>query len=83
MNLQNELYILFLEKYIEDLELIINIERLKTQYSKIDWVVQEKSDEFYSTKKCPKCGIDLGTVMCYTCPNIYCPTGMGPVMSIA
>ena len=28
---------------------------------------------------CPKCGIDLNHVMGYCCPNMECPTGLGPV----
>lgn len=27
---------------------------------------------------CGKCGIELRNVMCYSCPNADCPTGMGP-----
>lgn len=28
---------------------------------------------------CSKCGLKLDTAMCYSCVNIDCPCGMGPV----
>jgi len=28
---------------------------------------------------CGKCGLKLDTVMGYVCPNLDCPTGLGPV----
>lgn len=29
---------------------------------------------------CPKCGLQLNTVMGYCCPQPYCPTGLGGSM---
>lgn len=37
----------------------------------------------YNTSVCPKCGISLQVVMGYSCPNLDCPTGMGPTMCVA
>lgn len=31
----------------------------------------------YNTNKCPKCGIQLNSVMGYVCPAGDCPTGLG------
>ena len=33
------------------------------------------------SKVCPKCGIKLDSVMSYSCTNIECPTGLGPIIS--
>lgn len=27
---------------------------------------------------CGKCGLEIKHIMCYSCPNADCPTGMGP-----
>lgn len=32
----------------------------------------------YNPSVCPKCGIHLQALMSYSCPNLQCPTGMGP-----
>ena len=29
---------------------------------------------------CSLCGLELGKVMGYCCPNIECPTGLGPTI---
>lgn len=34
---------------------------------------------YWNTQTCPKCGIGLTDVMCYTCNDHACPCGMGPV----
>jgi hypothetical protein len=47
----------------------------------IEWPKLPDTIKFPDTykKSCPKCGISLEGVMCYSCQNVDCPTGMGPV----
>ena len=33
----------------------------------------------FPINQCSKCGLKLDTVMGYVCPNLDCPTGLGPV----
>lgn len=32
-------------------------------------------------RKCSRCGISLDTVMSYSCSDVRCPTGLGPITS--
>lgn len=36
-------------------------------------------DNVLRPTNCTQCGIRLDTVMGYCCPNIDCPSGMGPI----
>lgn len=91
MNLQIELYLLFLEKMIEDLDntvfaLNLVISAALEQKSKETPTPQVQpypyrpwEEKWGNIQQCPKCGIKLDGVMSYSCNNIDCPTGMGPV----
>lgn len=51
----------------------------------IPWITPEEMPPWISPTirdygNCPKCGLKLGQVMGYCCPNTNCPTGLGPVM---
>lgn len=32
------------------------------------------------TNVCPKCGLNLEGTLNYSCPNVDCPVGLGPVI---
>ncbi len=81
------IYILFLERLIDDLEQ--EIEQLKLENRAYDFMHIPIGPNPETTKPwepkwgkidtCPKCGIQLNQVMSYSCPHLDCPTGLGPV----
>lgn len=85
-NEQLEWYVLFLEEYIKDLESESVIKKILDDFKKFESPVSpwKKNDDIYPKifefNICPKCGLKLEGVMSYCCPNVECPTGMGPVM---
>lgn len=81
--LQCELFLLFMEEYIKDLEEKIQgyefVDMLKQVSDGYQKDVPHETPNMWNPHTCPKCGIQLDRVMGYCCPNIFCPTGMGPV----
>lgn len=44
------------------------------------WPVNPATPAPWKTDRCSKCGLEIKGVMGYVCPNMDCPTGMGPVV---
>lgn len=76
-----------LKLYIHLLELIIaeqdmTIEQMEKELLALGNLFLQKKipfDEIPNIGKCSLCGLDLSGVMGYCCPNLKCPTGLGPV----
>lgn len=76
-----------LKLYIHLLELIIAEQDLTIQQMEKELLalgnlfLQKKIpfDEIPNIDKCSLCGLELSSVMSYSCPNLKCPTGLGPV----
>ena len=80
---QNQIYILLLEEYIKDLECEL-LSNEVDEWLKVYHIPQPNpyipSYDPWSKSVCPKCGMKLDGTMGYCCPNMDCPTGMGPVI---
>lgn len=86
-----ELYVLFQEKMIEDLQSEITV--LKSKVELLEYQVKYPvfplteipetkpwESKWGNINACPKCGLRLDQgPMSYSCPNLECPTGLGPV----
>jgi len=76
-----------LKLYIHLLELIIaeqdmTIGQMEKELLALGNLFLQKKipfDEIPNIDKCSLCGLDLSGVMGYCCPNLKCPTGLGPV----
>jgi hypothetical protein len=75
-----------LKLYIHLLELILEEQDNRIQQMEKELLVfahfLEKNvpfDQIPNISKCSLCGLDLSGVMGYCCPNLKCPTGLGPV----
>ncbi len=84
---QYEWYALFLEEYLKDLETEQMAREIADNLNK--WLkknepdIWKKPNPWNETQRCTKCGLKLEGVMGYCCPNVGCPTGLGPVMCMA
>jgi hypothetical protein len=77
---QLKLYIHLLELIIEEQDLQIQqMEKELLVFSKIFLDRNIPFDAIPNISKCSLCGLDLSGVMGYCCPNLKCPTGLGPV----
>jgi hypothetical protein len=78
---QNQIYILLLEEYIKDMECELLSNEVK--WLKVYRIPQPNPyiPQFdpWNKSVCTKCGMKLDGTMGYCCPNMECPTGMGPV----
>ena len=84
---QYYIYTLLLEHYITDLEfeMVINktIQRIMDKEEPPLPINPWKRNGDIPPNPythCHKCGIKLDTVMGYCCPNLQCPTGLGPII---
>lgn len=87
-SLESDLYHLFMEKLLDDLEADIFL--LKAKIMLLEAMKSEKKDQIeYPEWKpskvvkstfCSKCGLKLDQVLGYCCPDAKCPCGLGPVM---
>lgn len=87
-NLESDLYLLFMEKLLDDLEADIFL--LKAKIMLLEAMQSEKKDQIeypdwkpfrqVQSSSCLKCGLKLDQVMGYCCPDSKCPCGLGPVM---
>jgi hypothetical protein len=84
---QNQIYILLLEEYIKDLEceLLSNqVNKELDEWLKVYHIPQPNPyippPDPWNKSTCPKCGMKLDGTMGYCCPNMDCPTGMGPII---
>lgn len=82
---QYEWYALFLEEYLKDLEAEKAAREIADNLT--DWLKKHELDFWTKPQqpvnRCSKCGLKLEGVMGYCCPNVGCPTGMGPVMCMS
>lgn len=77
---QLKLYIHLLELIIAEQDLAI--EQMEKELLALGNLFLQKKipfDEIPYMGKCSLCGLDLSGVMGYCCPNLKCPTGLGPV----
>lgn len=90
MQNQFELYVLFLEKLIDDLqsEIVTLKSKVELLQYQVDYpvfpITQIPETKPWETKwgtinQCPKCGLRLDEPLSYSCPHLDCPTGLGPV----
>lgn len=85
-------YNLILQKYIEDLEdqnLSLEVDKKLNEWLKGYFIPKPNpyipnrltpAPDPWHPRTCVKCGLKLEGVMGYCCPDMQCPTGMGPVM---
>lgn len=94
--LEFDLYRLFMEKLVDDLENDLMLLQLKYDYLEImrsekketsdrvrsPWTTKPYpyTEPYTLQERCPTCQLKLDGVMSYTCNNPKCPVGMGPIM---
>ncbi len=80
-NLQLEIYNQLLELFLEEQEM--QIQQMEKELLILGNLILEKNIPFDRipniNDKCSLCGLNLSGVMGYCCPNLKCPTGLGPV----
>lgn len=79
------IYNLLLEEYIKDLEdqnLSLEVDKRLNEWLKGYFIPKPNPlpPDPWQSRTCVKCGMKLDGTMGYCCPNMDCPTGMGPVI---
>lgn len=80
---------MILEERVKELEYIIKLLQTRVASLEISSMVYARPmDSGHwsghwsgQSKHCPKCGIHLEGVMSYSCTQVNCPTGLGPLTS--
>ena len=78
-NLELEIYSQLLELLSEEYETTIKEMEIELSLLGNAFIIHNIPFNRIPYKTCPKCNMDLSRTMGYCCPNLDCPTGMGPV----
>lgn len=77
---QTDFYIQLLEHIVDDQSQ--EIDQMAKELLVLSHTIIERKipfDQIPNINKCSLCGLELSGVMSYNCPNLKCPTGLGPV----